>query len=369
MANIVLGFILGIVGSLPANLIWHEAGHDIAWRTRRAVHRVVGRRHRHAPPAGFLQVGQNTIPWVVAAYGPYRPETVEIHWDPRPWKLHPVVQTLYDQRRREYERASARGEPAPFNGMGYKLESFWVGGRRGADEEPVLSLRFRPTDYFSMLVTDQALDEPVQVDGQTTTLRELFAAHVDLAVRPVPEFATHFGIALQVVTADGQTVFSERGRTAVDAFVFFPSVAEGSARPVDAGPKGGPDPYRTAVRGAAEELGIDVPAEAIRFLSFGANAVLCEYGLIGVAYVRETADQLRRLRATGIPKDKWENQRLHFVPWTPEAVAEFIGSHGPWSPFAIVAAFHGLYDRFGLARVERAFSGVRIRLSQNLPRR
>jgi hypothetical protein len=111
-----------------------------------------------------------------------------------------------------------------------------------------------------------------------------------------------------------------------------------------------------------------VSPEAIRFLSFGANAVLCEYGLVGVAYVRETANQLQRLRATGIPKDKWENQRLHFVPWTPEAVADFIASHGPWSPFAVVTVFHALYDRFGLARVERAFANTRIRLSQDLPR-
>ncbi|MDQ0286805.1 hypothetical protein J2Z49_001922 [Desulfofundulus luciae] len=118
---------------------------------------------------------------------------------------------------------------------------------------------------------------------------------------PVPEFATHFGVGIMVVTADGKIIFCERGPTAVDAFVFFPSVAEGSSRPVDAGPNGGPDPYRTAVRGLAEELDLEISPDHVKSLSFGANAVLCEYALCGVVYVEQTEEEIlspRRLQYT-----------------------------------------------------------------------
>jgi len=357
-------FILGVLTSLVASLIWQEHGHRIVARVKRL--RV--RRRTVPPPTGFLRLGAVEIPWVVVCAGAYRRDDLDIHWDARPGKLHPVVQKLYGEQVRAAEAAARRGEPAPFNGLGYKLEAFFAGMRRGPDEQPVLTLRFRPTDYFAMLVTDQALDRPVVVDGELTTLRRLFAHAVDLAVRPVPELATHFGIALQVVTADGQTVFALRGQTAVDAHVWFPSVAEGASRPTDAGPRGGPDPYRTAVRGLVEELGVDVPEEDILFLSFGANAVLCEYALCGLARIRETAEQVARIRATGVPKDKWESQSLRFVRWTPREVARFVAEQGPWSPFALVTVYHALIHDFGREATDRAFSAVkRVNLSQTLP--
>lgn len=164
---------------------------------------------------------------------------------------------------RDVKRREAKGETVPFNGLGYQLEKFFVGRRTGLDEQPILTLHFRPTDYFSMLVTDNTLDEPIIVNNTKTTLRERYAHSVDLAYNPVPEFATHFGVGLMVITADNKIIFSERGPTAVDAFAFFPSVAEGASRPVDAGQNGAPDPYRTAVRGIPEELGIEVSADHI----------------------------------------------------------------------------------------------------------
>jgi hypothetical protein len=276
------------------------------------------------------------------------------------------------QRCAEIERAAQQqikqGKPAPFNGLGYKLESFFVGKRHGPDELPGLVLRFRPTDYFTMLATDASLDTPIIVNGvQPTTLRKLYCQAVDLSLRPVPELATHFGVSLMVVTSDQYTCFSERSVTAVDPFVFFPSVAEGSSRPVDAGPGGGPDPYRTAIRGAAEELGLELAPEDITFISFGANAVLCEYALCGIAYTNATRKDLEHLRAIGVPKDKWESQRLHFVPWTPEEIAQFIATHGPWSPWTIVTTVHALMDAFPIKRIDKAFASIHIRLSQTLP--
>jgi len=332
------------------------------------VRRRLARLRRPKPaPTGFLTIGDTQVPWVVCAYGPYSRENIKILYNPHETKKPPEIQALYDELIRDVKRREAKGDPVPFNGLGYRLEKFFVGGRTGPNEEPMLTLCFRPTDYFTMLVTDARLDEPLVVNNAKTTLRKRYAERVDLAYSPVPEFATHFGVGIMVVTLDEQIIFSERGPTAVDPYVFFPSVAEGSSRPIDAGPSGGPDPYRTAVRGIAEELGIEVEPDRIRFLSFGANAVLCEYALCGVVYVDCTAEELLRIRSLGVPKDRWESQKLHFVPFRPEAVAEFMARNKPWSPFAVVCTVHALYDRYGGLRLERAFRGLKIVLSQCLP--
>lgn len=181
-------------------------------------------------------------------------ENINIHYNPHPLKKPPEIKLLYEQKIKEIERLEAKGEPTPFNGLGYQLERFFLGDREGSHEEPSLHLTFRPTDYFTMLVTDNMLDEPIVVDNVKTTLRKRYAERVDLSCTPVPEFATHFGVGIMIITADSKIIISERGPTAVDAFVFFPSVAEGASRPVDAGSNGGPDPYRTAVRGIARNL-------------------------------------------------------------------------------------------------------------------
>ena len=359
----LIGFFLGILASLFANFTW-----EYIKQNRPRWKRHFARFCRTAPvPEGFLTVGKTAVPWVVCAYGPYSRENIKVHYNPNLLKKPPEIKALYEEKIREVKRRETKGEPVPFNGLGYQLEKFFVGHRTGPHEEPSLHLSFRPTDYFTMLVTDNMLDEPIVVDNVKTTLRKRYAERVDLMYSPVPEFATHFGVGIMVVTADGKIIFSERGPTAVDAFVFFPSVAEGSSRPVDAGSNGRPDPYRTAVRGVAEELGIEISPDQVKFLSFGANAVLCEYALCGVVYTDQTEEEILRVRSLGVPKDKWESQKLYFMPFIPETVARFMTSSKPWSPFAVICTVHALLDRFGKEKMEKALAGKEIYLSQRLP--
>jgi hypothetical protein len=218
-----------------------------------------------------------------------------------------------------------------------------------------------------MLITDHALDDPITIDGVQTTLRSAYAQQVNLRQRPVTEFATHFGVAIQVVTGDGLMLISDRGDTAVDAHVLFPSVAEGSSRPVDANDHQIPHPNRTAVRGIYEELAIDINADDIEWISFGANAVLCEYGLIGWIEIGLSFDDLLTRRQTGLPKDIWESDYLYGIPFNPHDSAEFVAKHGPWSPFGLVALYHTLLARFSWEEVSQAFKGITPMLSENIP--
>lgn len=363
MLQIIIGFLGGILASLLANLTWdwYKANQIRIYRLIRRFKPIV------KLPAGSLILGGNIIPWLVCAYGPYSRENIKVFYNPHEKKKPPEIQTMYNEKIKDVKRKESKGESVPFNGLGYQLESFSVDYRTGEHEEPNLRLSFRPTDYFTMLVTDNRLDEPIIIQDNKTTLRKHFADRVDLAVSPVPEFATHFGVGIMVITKDDKIIFSERGKTAVDAYVFFPSVAEGSSRPIDdISPKGGPDPYRTAVRGIIEELGVEVHPDDIKFLSFGVNAVICEYALCGVVQVNYTENDIIRIRSLGTPKDRWENQKLHFVSFTPNDISDFIAKHRPWSPFAMVCVAHAVYDRFGKEKLEHAFTNMKVCLSEDI---
>src|SRR5205823_5648271 len=145
------------------------------------------------------------------------------------------------------------------------------------------------------------------------TLRERYAADVDLRVAPVPELATHWGVGLCVITADGWLLLSERGNTAVDPHVYFPAVAEGAARDMDSSSTGGPDHFNIARRGMLEELGVDLAQEELTWLSFGANSYLCEYGLLARVDTSHTLREIESRRSMGAAKDSWETKRLHAV--------------------------------------------------------
>jgi hypothetical protein len=151
-------------------------------------------------------------------------------------------------------------------------------------EEPKLILHFTPITYYEMLATDQRLDISITWRGATMTTRERYALSNDLRSSPVAEIASFWSIGLSVVTADGFLLISERGLTTVDRNAYGPAAAEGASRAKDSNALGAPNNFNAARRGMEEELGIPIQLEELTWLTFGANSVVCEYGLIG--YVR-----------------------------------------------------------------------------------
>lgn len=230
-------------------------------------------------------------------------------------------------------------------------------------------LHFAPTTYYRMLATDQRLDVPLTVGGRTFTLRERYAGEADLRVAPVPELATHWGVGLSVITADGLLLVSERGNTAVDPYVYFPAVAESATRAMDATPDGAPDHFSVASRGVQEELGVDLADDELTWLSFGANSYLCEYGLIGRVDTSCTLAEIESRRSLGTAKDSWETKRLHPLNFDPESVARFCSEpERRFSAFALVSLIHTLVNEFGVERTESAFANTKVAVTQHLPR-
>lgn len=336
-------------------------------RYRRGRHRVSRPTWRHTQLG--MAVGNLAFPWVVAGYGPYRDTDIISCYDPTEPDYGPEVEARYREFVATLEARQAAGESVPWDSDGYQLARFTV-----ADTErgPKLVLGFRPTTYYHMLVTDAALDTPLpDVPSSSAahpyTLRQRYAADVDLRTETVPQFATHWGIGLAVVTSDDYVLIGERGATAVDADVCYPSVAEGADRPGDADATGAPDHAAIARRGLAEELGIDLAPGELTWLSFGANAVRCEFALIGLVRTRYRAAEVAERRERAAP-DAWETKALHAVQFAPEAVVDFCSEPGRrCSPFALVALVHALAHEFGQRRVAEAFERAHIQVSEDLP--
>ena len=197
------------------------------------------------------------------------------------------------------------------------MTAFDVGYREIVDGEEVsvLRLHFCPTDYFTSLVTDFNSGNPI---------RDRYAQMVDIYNSPVPEFATIVGVNIGLITNDGYYIVGERsGRVAIGAYQLTCSVNENMLRPTDAGKDGAPDPFRTAVRGAREELGIELEPTQITFTHFAIEPKLCEYSLYGWAHIRQTRKEIEQSRSIDA-KDSWESMRLIFIPCTPHDIAKFV---------------------------------------------
>jgi hypothetical protein len=174
-----------------------------------------------------------------------------------------------------------------------------------------LDLWFRSSDYYTFLATNMSLNEPA--------MREKYLADVDWS-EAIPYFSNSFGVSLTVVTSDGYTVFTQRGKSVGTRHtVYDTSVIAGLSRPIDRGTTGeAPDVYRCACRGLAEELGlyesVDFSVTDIVFLGFGVDTRYALSGLNGMVRIKLTVEKLLRRWDNGA-RDKFENHRLFPVSY------------------------------------------------------
>jgi hypothetical protein len=223
-------------------------------------------------------------------------------------------------------------------------------GREPVHEDMTLDLWFRPSDYYTFLATNVSLKEP--------TLREKYLSAVDW-YEPVPYFSHSFGISLAVVTADGYTLFTRRGKNVgVLPGTYETSVVEGLSRPIDRGTHGdAPDVYRCACRGLAEELGLresaDFSVSDIAFLSFGVSTQYALWALRGMVKIKRDVSDVVALWDNGV-KDKFENQDILPIPFTPEDVVSFVFTHQSFSLKPTL--YHALVHEFGREQVNSVIS-------------
>jgi hypothetical protein len=283
--------------------------------------------------------------------GIYLPQHIRSHYIPFAEELPEELQARRNQIQQEQEQKKEQGLPSFWNGEIYALDRFVI-GREATNEDMILDLWFRPSDYYTFLATNMSLKEP--------ELREKYLSDVDWC-ETVPHFSHSFGVSLAVVTSDGYTLFTQRGKNVGSRpSIYEGSVVEGLSRPIDRGTNGeAPDVYRCACRGLTEELGlhesVDFSVSDITFLSFGVDTRYALRGLTGMIKVKKSIEKLLHLWDNGV-RDKFENQELFPVPFTPEDVISFAYSHQPFAPGPTL--YYALVHEFGRSMVEDAFDRI-----------
>ncbi len=281
----------------------------------------------------------------------YLPQHIHSHYIPVPLELPEEFQARKERITQEQEERKAQGDSYQWNGERYNLVKFNI-SRDPQNEDMILGLWFRPSDYYTFLATSAI--------AQDQKMREPYLADVEWD-EAVPLFAHSFSVLLALVTSDGHTILVQRGKSlGCRPNVFDVSLAEGLSRPVDRSTTSqAPDVYRCATRGLAEELGLHAPADFfpsdIQFLSFTVDTEFCMWGLFGMVKLQRRAEEvLENLRRS--VRDRFENRRVFSVPFTPEEVCSFVFSHEPFSPGGLVCLYHALVHEFGREQVNTVLS-------------
>lgn len=275
----------------------------------------------------------------------YLPGNIRTHYDPQPATFFDEVMQAKEQIQREQEEKQARGEPYQWNGEKYHLSKIVI-SREPAREQMVLILWLKPRDHYTGLATRRCLDDPA--------FREKYLA--DEWDTPIVGMSCSLGVDLTVVSADGFAFLTQRGRhQSVNQGVYCTSVSEAVSPTRDRSATGrAPDLYACARRGIMEELGLsashDFSPEDIQLLSFSVDTHYALYGLRGIAHVNKSAEEILHTWRDGV-KDKTENKHLFAVPFTPEAICEFVFTHQPFS--GLVCLYHALVHEFGRETVDR----------------
>ncbi|HZS78578.1 MAG TPA: hypothetical protein VFA41_18350 [Ktedonobacteraceae bacterium] len=283
----------------------------------------------------------------------YRPQHLRAHYIPFPLELPEALQARRERIQHEQEQRRAQGLPFFWNGEIYALDRFVI-SREPTHEDMTLDLWFRPSDYYTFLATNMSLHK--------SALREQYLAEVDW-YEPVPYFSHSFGVSLAVVTSDGYTLFTQRGKhVGSRPTIYETSVVEGLSRPLDSGPASdAPDIYHYACRGLAEELGlyegVDFALANLCFLNFGVDTRYALRGLTGMVKINKSIEQLLRRWENGV-RDKFENQKLFPVPFTPQDVIRFAYTHQPFAPGPTL--YYALVYTFGRPVVEDAFERISL---------
>jgi len=355
---LVIGAVFGVIFAVlleePLSRLW-QTGKTKTWRS---LSKLLRQGAVVLPQPHEFRIGRITARCVVVdgtGGEEFSSEHITCHYDPEPLTLPDDLAAIKDEIAREQDKAREAGQKYHWNGPWYALENY-TRGRTLYEEDLILDLWFRPTDYYSFLATSMSLDRYVTDDyGNRLTVREKYLKETNWD-SVIPFLATSLGISVATITSDELLVIAERS-SKVGAWEghFNASVNEALSRVADRDEKGNPNPCKAAARGATEELNIDLRPSDIRFLTFGFETIHYQWVLLGMARVNFTAAQIQERRTTGA-KDKWENKTLHYIPFNVQAVVDFVLNHSPWTPFGLVCVLHTLIHEFGRSDVERALA-------------
>ncbi|MCJ8008000.1 hypothetical protein ACFFF5_21425 [Lederbergia wuyishanensis] len=247
----------------------------------------------------------------------------------------------------------SKGLDHKWNGPLYGLAKYRH-SRTSDKEDMTVLFNFYETDYFTFLASNLQLNRKLDTGK---TVAETYIPYEQLE-NVVPFLANGFGVGLVIITSDENIIFSQRtGSSGARGNQMDISVVEGVHPILDRhSVNDGPDLFKTAVRGANEELGLIINPDIIKFLGYGIDVDYYQWNMLGYAHVPHTAMEIQNIRSRGT-SGKWENSLLLFENFTPKNVAELIVTKDMWST-AKVALYWTAVRELGKNNIDRALKSV-----------
>ncbi|KDN80615.1 hypothetical protein [Kitasatospora cheerisanensis] len=202
-------------------------------------------------------------------------------------------------------------------------------------EDPIVEIRFSPTDYFTFLAAQQLDRRLEEGEGAGKTLRE----HYLDGRNPVLVngfLSASFGANVAVVTGrDQKMLFSRRSATVGgNAGNWNSSANEGLSGEHDL-KDGVPDLFGAARRALREELAVhEGDACELELLSFAMDTERHQWAAFFLAVLPDLGEERLRGRWSRGIDDRWEHSEFRFVPAEADEVIAFMLSpetRGHWT--------------------------------------
>lgn len=350
--------ISGLVGSIISLVIGAIFGEWIRTTIKRMVKWIKIKIYHPHPlliDPETLTLGNRNTSWLIIDGNgemTYSPTTIKCIVNNIPVPLPPDVSDLRSKIEQREAEKKAQGLNYQWNGPSYALERYAI-GRTIPDEHMEVTFTFRTTDYFTFQATVKNLDANLIEPPARITIREKYLQGHSPS-EPIPFLANGFGVTLAVLTKDRKLILSRRDDSVgVRAGAFDTTVVEGVHPNLDrASNTPGPDLYRTAIRGAQEEAGIELLEENISFLGFGVDMEYYQWNMIGIARVSETAERVLEIRRRGTG-GKWETKKFNSIESDPRIVLTYLKQVKIWS-CGLATIYFALINEYGKQKVDSA---------------
>lgn len=278
----------------------------------------------------------------------FKPEDIETRLETNPPILPDELQELKKEIELQEKAKKEQGLNYRWNGPLYGLKNY-RNNRFGDMEEMEALFHFYKTDYFTFLATNMQLDR--QLDSGES-IREKYIPDELEKIQPL--LANGFGVVLVVITDDEDVILTKRTQVSgARGNELDVSVVEGVHPTLDLDhASDGPNLFNVAVRGANEELGINIDENLVRFLGYGIDLDYYQWNMIGFAHLPQSSKEIKSIRSRGT-SGKWENTLLIYEKFTPKNIARLIIEKDMWST-ARVALYWTAVRELGKMNIDRA---------------
>lgn len=180
-----------------------------------------------------------------------------------------------------------------------------------------LAFKFSKTTYFHFAALNKCLDEPISAEKHASLRSFLQEKPAELGKSKLPN---PIGIVVSLILEpEMKIVLSKRSMknfegSGVMSTAIGGSLSLGSG---DVDDSGVPNPFKTVVREAKEEIGIDLSETQITFFGLGRDLLTLKPELLGEVRINLTEKELRRIWLNK-PVDWWEAEERLFLDISPE---------------------------------------------------